>query len=279
MAEEKKEEKKEEDRAQDTPSLKVKVGDQEKILTASDVGEIISRQSGIQKKIDELSDVQKVLDKYGVDAPTYLQHAEGAIAITAKMIEDGIIDARGNFVKKSEERKITEKKKDLDLFGEREKEEESSTGDRVTNIVGRALQTLEGRLAKIEENQGRLVENDMRSRLSKQFPDLDETDLDSVFDIAFKDRKMSLSQHAKDYAGRKTVRLGDLRKKHAAEFGIDLTEWEKKKQSERERKESGATDLAFLVKGKKLTFEPGDDKDAVTPIRAMQEFFKKHGGS
>jgi hypothetical protein len=252
------------------PAITIKLGDEEKTLTADDVTELVARQSGLQNKINELSTFQKVLDRYNVDPDTYLKHSEGAIAIASKLIEDGIIDPQGNILKK-EPAAPAPRREDSSFF------HKSGEGEsKVEEVTQKALGPLYDKLQKIEETQGRLIEMDMRNRLSRQFPDLNEGDLDNVFDVAFRDRKLSLSQHAQAYLEHKQKSMGELRKQHAQEFGINLEEWEKQKLEEKTKKDKGVDDLSWMVKDKKLSFATQDDK-SVSPKKAMLEYFKKLG--
>lgn len=252
-------------------AIKVRVGEEEKTLTAAEVAEMLGRQSGLQNKINELSPFQKVMERYNVDPETYLRHSEGAIAIASKLIEEGFIDPQGNIVKK--ESAAPPPKPEPKFFGS---PGDSSNADRVEEAVKKALGPIYDKFSKLEEAQSRVVEMDLKGRLQRQFPELDELDVDNVFETAFRDRSKNLSQHAEVYLQSKKERLGALRKQHAQEFGINLEEWEKQKIEEREKKEKGLDDLSFLVHDKKVSFDARDDK-SVSPKKAMMEYFKKHG--
>lgn len=252
-------------------ALVVKVGDEEKKLTAADVQELLSKHSGLQKKVEGLANFEKILDRYGVDTDTYLKHSEGAIAIASKLIEEGVIDVQGKLVKKDQ---APPKDKDggLDRLI---KSDDKGGGSREDDIVGKALGPLSERLKKIEETQSKIIESDMKSRLQRKFSTLDDEDTDVVLDAAFRDRTKTLNQHAEAYVQSKEKRMADLRKKHAAEFGVNLEEFDSRREAEKINKDKGGTDLSFLVGEKKLSFGAGNDKNKLTPRQATIEFFKK----
>ena len=252
-------------------ALKVKIGEEEKTLTAADVQELLAKHTGLQKKVEGLANFEKILDRYGVDTDTYLKHSEGAIAIASKLIEEGVIDAQGRLVQKKE----PPPKQDDDKLKFPPRSDDKGGGSKEDEIVAKALGPLADRLKKIEETQGKIIENDMKARLQRKYEGLDDDDVDVVLDAAFRDRTKTLNQHAEAYVASKEKRMADLRKKHAAEFGIDLEQFENQRKAEKEHKEKGGTDLSFLVGEKKLSFEPGGDKNKMTPRQATMEFFKK----
>lgn len=269
MTEEQKDQKKDQKSTEESSSLKVKIGEEERTLTSADVQELLAKHTGLQKKVEGLANFEKILDRYGVDTDTYIKHSEGAIAIASKLIEEGVIDAQGRLVQKKESPK---EKEEVKFF------QKDSSGDRVDEITAKALGPLAEKMKRIEETQARLVESDMRSRLGRKYPDLGEEDMDVVFDTAFRDRTKTLGQHAETYVQSKGQRLAELRKQHAKEFGVNLEEFDKKRADDKDRKEKGIDDLSYLVQDKKLSFDTSGDGKKISPKQAAVEFFKRNLG-
>jgi hypothetical protein len=252
-------------------TIVVKIGEEEKTLTAGDIQELLAKQTGLQKKVEGLSGFEKILERYGVDTDTYLQHSEGAIAIASKLIDEGMIDEKGNIIKK--EPTTTTKSSPFVKKVTTEPSDDPPLS-KVEQIVTKALDGLEDRLKKIEGTQGQIMERDMRARLTQRFQGLTEEDLDTIFDTAFRDRTKSLSQHAEAFVKKKTDTVAELRRAHAQEFGIDLEAFDRGKKE----KATGKDDAALLLGDKALSFRSDSNEKKISPKKATMEFFKRKLG-
>lgn len=265
-------------------TLVVKVGEQERALTADDIAGIIKDHETIKGEHGKLSKVAEVLKKYDTDPDTYVTQTEAALAVVSALIEKGVIDDKGNLVQKKETTSDqTDKDKGFNWNKKGKTGEESTSGlvgeERVAAIVSKALETVTSRLKGIEETQGSLLQSTLEQRVRAAYPSLDADDIERVFESAYRDGKKPLMTHAKDYAGKKAEKAKAMKVEVAQELGIDLAEYERRLEMKQKMKEKGDNfGLLTMAEGKKLTFRPGKgEKDALTPRDATVNFFRSQG--
>ncbi|MFH0848409.1 MAG: hypothetical protein V1857_02770, partial [archaeon] len=267
-------------------SLTVKIGDQERALTADDVANLIKEHETVKGEHGKLSKVVDVLKKYETDPETYVTQTEAALAVVSKLIETGVIDNKGNLVKKESLKGSEDGESNSNLWNKGGKgasgegDTSGSVGeDRVARIVAKALESVTSRLKGIEETQGSLLQSTLEQRVRVAHPEFDAEDVERVFETAYRDGKKKLMDHAKDYAGRKAEKMKGIKAEVAQELGIDLAEYERRIEAKKKMKALGDEHgLLTMAEGKKLTFKPEKaDKTAMSPRDATINFFKNMG--
>ena len=250
--------------------LIVKIGEEEKVFSSEDVSKLIEQTNALNQKVQGLSAVTKALDRYDTDAETYIQQSEGSFATVSRLMEQGVIDDKGNVIALKE--KEPEPKDKGRPFNLDHLTKPTDVEKRTADIVQKALEPLGEALKKIQTTQGRLVETNLRSQVKGKFENLNDDDISRVFDTAYRDGSKDLLQHAEDASTAKGTLEKTMRARHAEEFGINLEDFE---QQQKLKSESGDQNvLENFVKNKNLSFRPAkDDENAVDPIVATKEFF------
>jgi hypothetical protein len=210
---------------------------------------------------------------------------EAALAVVSALIEKGIIDNKGNVIKREAPPKESGDKSGGGFdwnrsSGKGEGDTRGAVGEeRVAAIVNKALEGLSSRLKGIEETQGSLLQSTLEAKVKAAHPELDAEDVERVFETAYREPKKRLMDHAKDYADRKASRRKEMKAEVAKELGFSLEEYEEKLALKEKMRASGdELGLLTLAQGKKLTFKPEKgDKTAVSPRTATEQFFKQQG--
>lgn len=246
-------------------------GDDAQEFTAAQVAELVQGQATATQKAQDASEVLEAAEKYGIDPKTYVEQAEGSFARFAELIKDGVLDEQGQVVKKAEPV--------IPKPGVPPAEPEPRPGEvKSMEIVAKALKSLEDRLGMVEDDQTSMIRMDIERELKKRYPDFDADDVSRLFGQAKVDRdqgkQTSIWELAKELSGRKEGSVGELRKKHAKEFGIDLETWEKR-NALKEQQASGG--MAAFAKGKKVVFNP-KGPDQVSPGQVHADFEKGQEG-
>jgi hypothetical protein len=266
-------------------ALTVKVGEAERAFTADDVAQLLKESEGAKGELGKFSKVVDVLKKYDTDVDTYVGQTEAALAVVSALIEKGIIDNKGNVIKREAPPKESGDKGGGGFdwnrsSGKGEGDTRGAVGEeRVAAIVNKALEGLSSRLKGIEETQGSLLQSTLEAKVKAAHPELDAEDVERVFETAYREPKKRLMDHAKDYADRKASRRKEMKAEVAKELGFSLEEYEEKLALKEKMRASGdELGLLTLAQGKKLTFKPEKgDKTAVSPRTATEQFFKQQG--
>jgi len=243
--------------------LVVKVGEEEKVVTAEEVAKLLGAQATATQKAQQAAAVLKAAEKYGLDPETYVAQAEGSFARFAELIDEGILDTDGQLIKKGGE-------KGGSPAGPTPSVPPKGTPSELKfqETAMKALETINKRLSMVEEDQTSLIRLDIERELKRRHPDLDEDDVSRLFGQVNADRERgkqtTIWDRAKELSERKTGLVQQLREKHAKEFGIDLDKWEQRNKQKEQSAEGG---VAAFLKGKKISFRKG--KDTVTPREAI----------
>lgn len=262
---------------------KVKVGEKE--YSAEDVQNLVNQQATATQKTQEVAAVLAAAQKYGVDPETYIAQAEGAFGVMTQLINDKIIDEKGNIlqVKAKETPGKTETDGDDELaklFDLPAVGTQNLKGiDKVAAIVAKALspqldalKKLGERVDTVDKTQGDMIRLNLQEKVMDKFPVLKPSDVSQVFGSAMNDRSKSLWEHAEALAGMKTAELNELRKTHAKEFGVDVAKFDENKLKEQE----AAGGAGVLFKGKKFSFNArSDDAEKVDPAKAAMEYLER----
>ena len=256
---------------------KIKVGDKE--FGASDIENLLNQQETATKKTQKVAAILSAAEKYGVDVDTYLQQAEGAFDVMSSLIQDKIIDERGNVIKKQvEPKKEEEPKGDEDLMKLFNLSGDDTSplkgADKIAAIVAKALEPQLGevkklaeRVSAVDKTQGDMIRLNLEEKVMGKYPNLSRSDVSQVFGSAMADKSKSLWEHAEMLSKVRGAELGELRKKHAEEFGIDLEKFDENKIRE-QGAEGGA---GSFFQGKKFSFN-AKGEDAINPKQAAIEF-------
>lgn len=250
----------------------LEVNGEKKEFGASDIQNLLAQQASATQKTQQVAAIIDAAKKYGLDPEAYISHAEGAFGAMTRLVDNGIIDEQGNIIGKDklETPPPTQNQQTVP------KQTPVDSAVQVPKELTDALEKLNKRLEGLETTQTGMMRESLQSKVVAKHPDLDEADVSRLFGIAMQDSSKSLWQHAEEMSKAKKESMGTLREGFAKEFGIDLENWNANKTREQSA-EGGAG--AFLG-SKKISFNAkGNDPDATTPRKAMQEFIRaKFGG-
>jgi hypothetical protein len=254
------------------------------------VGKLVGEHSELKGKFEKVEEnsaklkvVQEFMGKYNLDPEGLVANADGAFALVSKLIEEGVIDASGKIlVKKGGELKEPDKHRDsgdLDLDALLKGDTKGLTGDaKLAAIVAKAIEPTMKNLGRtideITTVQTGMLRNQWENRILKDYPNLTTDDVRKVFSEAAVKPKMGLLEIAKGISDTKSTEGEALRKKHAAEFGINLEEFDANKLGEK----GSAGGAAVMFQGKGFTLSKRRvGKDLLDPSKATKEYFRKAG--
>lgn len=255
-----------------------------KDYSVEDVQNIIKQGAAATQKAQEVAGVLAAAEKYGVDPETYIAQAEGAFGVMSQLIQDKVIDEKGNILKAAVEKPPAPEPGGDDDFMKLFNLSAGNTSDlkgadKVAAIVAKALgpqfeemKKLGERVAAVDKTQGDMIRLNLQEKVMSKFPALKPSDVSQVFGSAMNDRSKSLWEHAEVLSNAKTAELGEMRKTHAKEFGIDITKFDENKLKEQE----AGGGAGVLYKGKKFSFDvKKGDPDAVNPLKASMEYLER----
>ena len=260
--------KSEESKGQESAPQGVKVGD--KVYTPQDVEQLITATTQVQEKLNAMSVVEETVAKYGIDAQTFVTNAEGAFSVMSKLIDEGIIDQKGEVVAKASPSGAPPVQNN--------QPPRSLTPPSIQpaiNALGN-IEALEAKIGKIEKlvesidkTQASVIRTNLERDILLKHPELSKEDIPKVISVALKDRSKNIFDHAATLAD---IRQGEkvrMREELAKEFGIDLKTFDENKLIEADGK-GGA---GVLFKDKKFSFRKGKDENTVTPFQAAKRLF------
>lgn len=274
-------------------AAKVKVGEKE--YSAEDVQGLLSQMKTATERNQQFKAVEDFCNKYNLDVEGLLDNAEGAFGVVSKLIDEKVIDEKGNLIEKPSEGNRGEKgsgskgsEGDLDLEAILKGDSGEFKGkDRVSAIVLKALepvtkqmQDFSSAVGEVKELQMGLLRERMQEKIQGKFPDLDEDDISRVLRLAAEDPRRGVMQVAEGVAKRKSDWLLGLKKKHAEEFGVNWEEFEKKEKERNDLGDKGPEGGSIpALEGKKFSFHgKRRGENFVTPLEASQEYLKKNLG-
>jgi len=261
--------------------------DVQKIVSGRD--EMAERLTAITGESAKLKVVKDFMTKFNLDPETLVANADGAFSLVNQLIEDGVIDTSGKvLVRKGEPEKKVPK-------GDEGKDDDSTLGDilkglsdtkglkgedKIAAIVAKAIAadpTLRTAMKGIEEVtmvQTNMLRSQWENKFIGAYPNLTTDDVRRVFSEAAQRPKEGLMEIAKGVSEAKSKVEGELRKKIAAEFGVNLEEFDANKLKEK----GSAGGAAVMFQGKGFTLSKRrENKDRIDPEKATREYLRKQG--
>ena len=245
--------------------ITVEVDGEKKEFNAEGVKNLVAQQAGVTQKAQKIAAITDAAAKYGLEPEDYVENSEGAFGALNKLMDAGIIDEKGNLIEKGEKvvpdptKVVPDPTKAIPV-------------DQVQEIVAKATKGLKDQIGKLEKDQTGLMKMNLHRTVKDKHDSLSDSDVSSLFDIAVKDQKKDIWQHAEDMVEAKKVDATAMRKTYAKEFKIDLEKWDENKLHEQDA-DGGA---AMVLGGKTVSFKrPGKDGKTVTPRQATLAFFKQ----
>jgi hypothetical protein len=252
-----------------------------KVFKAEDVQNLINLQKSATEKLQSVSGITLAAQKYGVDVDTYLSQAEGAFSVMNGLIEQGVIDRKGNVQQKKDDGGGGKDVNDLEnLFnksGDGEGEKTPLVGEeKIASIVAKALgplmdgmKKMDTRLSGVDQTQSDLIRLRLQDQMREKHKNLSEDDVSRIFGQASQDSKRSLWDFASEFSQKKTEDTAKLRGEHAKEFGINLENFDENKLKQQSA-EGGA---GAFIEGKKFSFDKRGE-DVMTPLKAATAFIE-----
>lgn len=267
------------DDGNENDKITVKVGEEEKTFTATDITNLINQSSEATQKAQQTAAIVQAAERYGVSVDQLLQNAEGSFGVMSKLMDAGIIDERGEII----EKRAGDPPKGDDplknLFNQPSGDPPVAGTKQLEVAMKGLMEPLTKQIETLTETTSRLRSDNvnlMRLRLSDKiadrFDNLGDEDIVQVFHRAEQDNSKSLMQHAEALSKAKAENAGKLEQEFAKKYGIDIDK--AKEHAAFEQDPSGAA--AALVTDKKVSFKKG--KDTVTPVEASKNFFSKFEG-
>jgi hypothetical protein len=245
-------------------SITVDIDGQPVTKSAEDIQNLIAQQASATQKTQQVAAILQTAEKYGLSPEDLVQQADGAFAVMSDLIEKGIIDNKGTIItKKADPAAPIQADPNLASLPR----DQTGLATRL-ELIEKSLAMLPGRLDTIERDQTHMIRMDLQRSIQAKHSNLSDDDISKLFSTAMGDRSKTIWQHAEGLSKTRSAGAADLRKQHAAEFGIDLDEFDANKLNEKDA-EGGA---GAVFKGKKFSFKKGDE--SVSPRQATMEFFK-----
>lgn len=274
-------------------AVELQIGD--KTFKAEDVENLVNNSALATQKLQEVADVTAALSRYGIDAKTFVGQAEGAFSVMTELMDKGIVDAKGNLLIDPKTGKSSADDDDdplaallggkddrgklpdslETLFGAKSGASDNKAVAAIASALGsirevsEKLDNLGQRVDNIDQTQYSFLRTNIQEKLQDKYKNLDADDISRVIARASRDKSKSVFDHAKAESENKSIRLQEIRKQHAKEFGIDLDKFDENKLNE-QGSEGGA---AVILGNKKPSFKRG--KDSVSPREATEAMFSK----
>ncbi len=254
-----------EQKANDAPaSITVDIDGQQVTKSAEDVQNLIAQQASATQKTQQVAAILQQAEKYGLSPEDLAEQTDGAFAVMSDLIDKGVIDNKGARIeKKADSAEPTPPDPNLAALPK----DQTGLVKRL-ELIEQSLAMLPDRLDVIERDQTHMIRMDVQRSIQAKHSNLSDDDVTKLFSTAINDKSKTVWQHAESLSEMKSAGVADLRKQHAAEFGVNLDEFDANKLIEKDA-EGGAS---AVFKGKKFSFKKGDD--SVSPRKATMEFFK-----
>lgn len=267
----------------------------EQKLDDAAVGKLVQEKADLSAKVTaaegrsaKLKVVEEFAGKYGISPEDLIANAEGAFTLTSKLIESGVIDASGNVLerkgkgKEKEPEQRTTDDSDIDLDALLKGDTKGLTGDAkaaalVMKALGPTLSKVGKSLDELTTVQTGMLRNNWEMKIQGVYPNLTGDDVRKVFSEAAVKPKQGLLEIAKELSEAKSKTEGELRKKHAQEFGINVEEFDANKLKEK----GSAGGAAGMFQGAKFTLSKRraamEGSKFVDPTAATKEYLRKQG--
>lgn len=254
--------------ADDSGKVTVEIDGKTREVGKDEIVSLLSQQASITKKSQELTPLANLITKYGVGADQLVENIEGSFGLLGSLMEQGIIDEKGNVKER------LEVKKDEALPGFKLPGKDGNNEEGVSKALGPVLAALEQinqRLGGVEKDQMGLLRDSTERAVKAKYPDFTGEDVSKLFARASNDKSKGLWDHAEALKSENTTRLSALEEQILKKHGIDP---EAARNKLKEQSDEGGG-LA-LLKSKEISFGKGPKKDSksVTPMQAMMEHFR-----
>ena len=257
---------------QESNELTVEVDGEEKKFTANDVKNLLAQQASATQKTQRAKPFLDWADRYNMEADEAVYQAEGALALTSRLIDEGIIDGNGNILVKKQETPSHED----DLGGEeppttpRQKIESAETKAilKKMTLMEDALKQTQGELRKVREDNTMMLRHRIAEKIMAENPTLDREDVSHLLRAFQANPRAKLDELTKKLVTEKADYVASLRQDFAKEFGIDIEKAEKAKQLKEQSPDGGAAGLA--LGGRRVSFTGKDG--TVSPKEATRAY-------
>lgn len=252
--------------------LSIDFGDGEvKKVTADEVKNMIEREAALTQKSQKIAAITDAAKKYNIDPLQFVEQAEMSFGTMTQLIDNGIINEKGELVAKPSE--DHDKHKDLSSIIPSMTPKEEVVLSKVEEIVSKALDPINKRLDTVDRTQMGMIKENMEREIMTKHDNLTADDVTRLLSTAMKDSSKTVWEHAEEMAESKKGLMAELRAKHAKEFGVNLEEFDANKLHEQGAEGGGA---AAVLGGKKISFKArSGDANAITPKQATIEFMKR----
>ena len=264
-------------------SFEIVKGD--KTLNLTDVESIIENADKTAAKAEKVANIFKTAEAYGLEPEEFLEQSVMGLSTISKMINDGIIDANGNVVKKDPNKKETKENPDLDsLFNLNKKEDETPKLGAGEKAILEALTKINGRIDNVEKSveesesiQTNMIRNNYKREIVKEYPNLSDDDVDKIFATAMglknMGKKVDLMEIAKEKSEEVGANKAAVEKAFAEKHGLDYEELIKKADPNSLEQQEAKGGMPVILAGKKVSFLKRGD-GFVSPGKATQEFLR-----
>jgi hypothetical protein len=249
----------------------IKVDGEEKELTDEEVQALSDGQADTTQKLQSVAAVKAAAEKYGLSPEAYVQHAEGSFAISSKAIDEGLIDAEGNVIKKKVE-EGTPPGETLPGKPTAGLSDEDRAALKTLATVNKGLKDVSERITGLEDGQASMMKGRVVRDLRKLHPNLTAEDSARIIDTALRDKTKDVWEHGKDFSEAKKAGDADTRREILKGVGIDADEYDENKLKEQD----AGGGAGALIAGKKVSFNAKkDDPNAIKPRHASLAYFQK----
>lgn len=253
-----------------TNATEIKIGD--KVIPVKDIENLLSQQAAMTQESQKIAALRNTADKYGVSVEDYVRNAEGAIAITAKLMEDGTLDEHGNLVR-GEVKKMDDTH--VSPLNVQAQHTEVKADPRLDGLV-KAVDELSKKLVDRDKDITSVMKLGLKRDIMTAHPELTDREALAVLDNLHQNPNKSVWDHAKEAVETKKLQERESEEVYAKKFGIDIDTWRKRNEQKTQGKEGASAIIGEkkLVFGSRARLHGGKEKIA-TPREAMVKFMNE----
>jgi hypothetical protein len=254
------------------PKIVLDVDGESRTFTAADVQNLLNQQASATQKSQQAKAILDSAERYGLSVDDYLANAEGSFNVMTKLLDQGIIDEKGNVVQAEPKQKSEEPRQPQTQTDPLPKGRMDLDEKKLRVILEPLLQPLVDEMKTNRKDTVTLMRLRIGDQLQSKFPELTDADLSTVFAQAEREPKADLVDIAKGLVDDKLQRKAELKAEVAKELGLNPEELEKQRAFEQDP-EGG---MMAGYEEKQFSFKRG--KERANPKQAMKEFIRKHEG-